>query len=269
MATAQVILLAGAVVMSRKWRNRAPEAWWALAGWGTATAVLMFSVSFFLYRILPELRFVQLPLRWLLCLNVAFVLLVAMSSRRWLVRSLVCVVMLITLAWVWHRVQPPWWDTTADVAEMQDNQHSGAGYEGTDEYVPTGADAYEIDKNAPLVALEKDSSSRVSATGIHINRWAPEGRSFTANLDQPAKLVLKLFNHPAWKVEVNGRPVKTETVELTGQMVVPLEAGESRAEITFIRTPDRTIGWLISFGTIVLILGWIFVRHFFGTAERT
>ena len=268
-ATAQVILLAGAVVMSRKWRNRAPEAWWALAGWGMATAVLMFSISFFLYRILPELRFVQLPLRWLLCLNVAFVLLVAMSSRRWLVRSLVCVVMLITLAWVWHRVQPPWWDTTADIAEMQDNQHSGAGYEGADEYVPTGADGYEIDKNAPLVALEKDSSSRVSATGIHVNRWAPEARSFTANLDQPAKLVLKLFNHPAWKVEVNGRPVKTETVELTGQMVVPLEAGENRAEITFIRTPDRTIGWLISFGTIVLLLGWIFVRHFFGTAERT
>ena len=60
--------------------------------------------------------------------------------------------MLAVLVWVWHRVQPPWWDTTADVAEMLDNQESNVGYEGTDEYVPTGADAY--DKHQQLQASD-------------------------------------------------------------------------------------------------------------------
>ncbi len=252
-ATAQITLLASAMLMSRRWRTRAPQAWWTLTAWGTAAAVLMFSFSFPLYRILPELRFVQLPLRWLLCLNVAFALLLTTSSRAWLLRALACVVMLAVLMWVWHRVQPPWWDNAADVAEMHDNQQSGLGYEGTDEYVPTGADAYEINKDAHRVVFEEDGNSR-----IYITQWAPESRSFTASVSHSGKLVLKVFNYPAWMVQVNGRPVQARTLEVTGQMMVPVDTGENQVRITFTRTRDRTIGGLISLGTGIMLLGWTF-----------
>ena len=110
--------------------------------------------------------------------------------------------MLAVLVFVWHRVQPPWWDDAGDVAEMLDNQQNGAGYEGIDEYVPNGADVYEIKKDARRVTFEGDGSAR-----IRITQWGPESKSFSANLSQPGKLVLKLFSYPAWKVEVNGRPV--------------------------------------------------------------
>jgi len=252
-ATAQITLLASAMLMSPRWRTRAPQAWWTLTVWGTAAAVLMFSFSFPLYRILPELRFVQLPLRWLLCLNVAFALLLTTSSRAWLLRALACVVMLAVLMWVWHRVQPPWWDNAADVAEMHDNQQSGLGYEGTDEYVPTGADAYEINKDAHRVVFEEDGNSR-----IYITQWAPESRSFTASVSHSGKLVLKVFNYPAWMVQVNGRPVQARTLEVTGQMMVPVDTGENQVRITFTRTRDRTIGGLISLGTGIMLLGWTF-----------
>ena len=145
-----------------------------------------------------------------------------MALRPWILRALACVVMLAVLVWVWHRVQPPWWDTPADIAELQDNQQSNAGYEGTDEYVPTGADSYEIKKDAHQVIFEGDGNSR-----INVSRWAPESRSFTARVSHSGKLVLKLFNYPAWKVEVNGHPVKTGTVEVTGQMVIPLSRRKS------------------------------------------
>ncbi len=263
-ATAQIILLAVASFLSRRWRSRAPQVWWTLVGWGMASAAVMSSFSFLLYRVLPEIRFVQLPLRWLLCLNVAFALLLTMALRPWLLRALVCVAMLAMLVWVWHRVQPPWWDTAADVAEMEDNQQSGSGYEGTDEYVPTGADAYEINKDAHQVTFEGDGSSR-----IHIRRWAPESRSFSVSITHPGKLALKLFNYPTWDVEVNRRPVKTGTVEATGQMTIPVEAGENQIQITFARTPDRTIGGLISFGTGILVLGWtLFSRRIRSLAEQ-
>ena len=186
----------------------------------------------------------------------AFVLLVTLAFRPWLLRVLACAVMLLVLIWVWHRVQPPWWDTAADVAEMLDNQQSNLGYEGTDEYVPAGADAYEINKDAQLVAFEGDSSSR-----IHIIRWAPEHRSFTASAGRSGRLVLKLFNYPAWQTAINGRPVETGTVAVTGQISIPVAAGENQVDISFTRTPDRMIGWLISFGTMIAMSGWVFIRR--------
>jgi hypothetical protein len=256
-AAAQIALLLASGFLSRRWRTRNPQLWWTLVGWGTAATILMFSLSFPVYRILPELRFVQLPLRWLLCLNVVFALLLTMAFRQWVLRTLAGVVLVALLMCAWHWIQPPWWDNSADIFEMQDNQLTGAGYEGADEYVPTGGDAYEIKKDARRVVFEGDGGSQ-----IHITQWTPEFRSFIASVDRPGKLVLKLFNFPASKVQVNGRPVEAETDEATGQMIVPAATGENQVQISFIRTPDRTLGACISLGTGILLLGWfVFVRR--------
>ena len=85
--------------------------------------------------------------------------------------------------------------------------------------------------------------------------WDPNQSPSAANVSQPGKLVLKLFNYPAWKVEVNGHLVQTGTRKVTGQMVIPVEAGDNQVQITFARTRDREIGGLISFVTVILILG--------------
>jgi hypothetical protein len=221
-----------------------------LTTWSAASALLLSSFSRVLYRILPELQYVQLPLRWLLCLNVGFALLVTMASRRWMVRALAGLAMVVVLALVWHRVQPPWWDDAGDVAEMEDNQENGVGYEGIDEYAPTGADVYEIKPDARRVSFEGDGSSR-----IRITQWGPESKSFSANVGQPGKLVVKLFGYPAWRVEVNNRPVQTAALKLTGQMVIPVEAGDNQVRITFVPGRDRKIGGSISLATGILIFG--------------
>ncbi len=256
LSTAEIILLGIFCFLSRSWRTRAPQLWWMLSAWSAASAFLLSSFSFLLYRFLPELGYVQLPLRWLLCLNVGFALFVTLASPRWLARPLAGLVMLAVLAFVWHRVQPPWWDDAGDVAEMLDNQQDGAGYEGIDEYVPNGADVYEIKHDARRVTFEGDGSAR-----IRITQWEPESRSFSANVSQPGKLVLKLFNYPAWKVAVNNRSVTTGTQAITGQMVIPVEAGENQVRIVFARTRDREIGGLISFGSGFLILGVMFFNR--------
>jgi hypothetical protein len=253
----EIILMALLWFQSRPWRTRAPELWWMLTAWSAASALLLSSFSRVLYRFLPELQYVQLPLRWLLCLNVGFALLVTMASRRWLVRALAGLAMLAVLALVWHRVQPPWWDDAGDVAEMLDNQENGVGYEGIDEYVPTGADVYEIKQDARRVSFEGDGSSH-----IHITQWGPESKSFSANVGQPGKLVVKLFSYPAWRVEVNNRPVQTAALKITGQMVIPVEAGDNQVRITFVPGRDRKIGGSISLATGMLIIGaLLFNRH--------
>ncbi len=250
LSTVEIILLGICCYLSRSWRTRSSKFWWMLSAWSAACAFLLCSVSLLLYRFLPELRYVQLPLRWLLCLNVGFALLVAMSSPRWLVRLLACLVMLAVLAFVWHRVQPPWWDDAGDVAEMLDDQQNGTGYEGIDEYVPIPADVYEIKHDARRVTFEGEGRAR-----IRITQWDAESRAFSAMLSQPGKLVLKLFNYPAWRVTVNHRAVITGTLAITGQMVIPAEAGDNQVQVTFARTRDRQIGGIISLATVILILG--------------
>jgi hypothetical protein len=249
---AEIVLMAVFWFLSRSWRDRAPDFWSMLTAWWVASALMLTSVSLLLYRFLPEMRYVQLPLRWLLCLNVSFALLVAMGTRRWLVRVMACLAMLAVLAFVWHRIQPPWWDDVGDVAEMLDHQHDGSGYEGIDEYVPNGVDVYEIKQDARRVTFQGDGASR-----IRITEWGPESKSFSANVSQPGKLVLKVFNYPAWKVEVNHRPVPTGQLPVTGQMVLQVEAGDHQVQLTFVRTRDRQIGGLISFGTVILILALV------------
>ena len=248
-SVAEIVMIAIFWFLSRDWRTRAPELWSMLTAWWVGSALLLTSVTFFLYRFLPELRYVQLPLRWLLCLNVGFALLITMGTRRWPLRAIACLIMLAVLAFVWHRIQPPWWDDSGDVAEMLDHQRDGSGYEGIDEYVPNGVDVYEIKQDARHVTFQGNGGSR-----IHITEWGPESKSFTANVSQPGKLVLKLFNYPAWKVEVNHHLVSTGQLPVTGQMVIPVEAGDHQVQVTFTRTRDRQAGGLISLGTVILVL---------------
>lgn len=252
LSTAELILLAILSWMSRSWRTRARELWWMLTAWSAACALLLCSLSILFYRFLPELRYVQLPLRWLLCLNVGFAMLATMATKHWWQRAFICLCMLAVLIFVWHRVQPPWWDTEGDIAEMLDNQQTGVGYDGIDEYVPNGADVYEIKNDARRVAFDGPGSSR-----IRISRWDPESKEFSAIVSHSGKLVLKLFSYPSWEVEVNGHPVPTETRKVTAQVVIPVEAGENQVQIHFARTRDRKIGGYISLLTVILILGML------------
>ena len=128
------MILAGAFVLARSLRRH--KLWLPLLVWSVVCVLLMLSPTLPLWNHLPELRFVQLPWRWLLCLNVPFAVLVAMGLQRWWWRIVLCVAMLAVLLTVWHRVQNPWWDNAGDIQEMLDNQQDGTGNEGADEYVP-------------------------------------------------------------------------------------------------------------------------------------
>jgi hypothetical protein len=250
-AAAEVIVLAIAVSKSCWQRREHPQLWWFSVLWALASTLLMFSFSAVFWRHLPLLRFMQLPWRWLLCLNAALVPLLTMAWKRWLGRVTALLLMLVVLGFVWQRVQPPWWDTAVDIAGMATRHQTGAGYEGTDEYVPAGADPYEVKQDAPLVALNTGGPLRVQ-----VEVWKPETKSFLVEASHPGKLVLRLFNYPAWQAQVNGRRVETETHDNTGQMLISVAAGESVVRIKLIRTWDRTVGGIVSLLSVAGLLLW-------------
>jgi len=223
--------------------------WYALAAWAAACTVFMLSLSSPLWDFLPKLRFMQFPWRWMLCLSFIFTVFVVVGVRRWWIRFAICLTMLLVIATGWRRIQPPWWDTSADLREMQDNMETGAGYEGTDEYTPQGADPTAIDNDARKVTVDGPQHA-----AIHVLQWNAESKLFSAEMSAPAKLALQLFSYPAWRVEVNGRVVTPSTRQGTGEMLVPVEAGANRVQIAFTRTWDRRVGTWISVLALILVI---------------
>ena len=252
-ASAEMVVLAIAAFFSRAWRQRQPRAWWMLSAWALLAMLLNFSFTAWLWEHLPELRYLQLPWRWLLCMNVAFALLATMASRRWVARALLWVAMLVVIGFAGNRVQPPWWETATDLEQLVSSQQNETGYEGVDEYVPYGADPYEVKQDAPRVAFENDGTVPDRPQRVHIQSWSSESKLFTTEVNQPGRLVLRLFNYPAWRVEVNGQAVAAATRDVTGQMLIPVQAGENRVQIRFMRTWDRTAGAIISVVTVLLL----------------
>jgi len=57
-------------------------------------------------------------------------------------------------------------------------------------------------------------------------------------------------------LEVNGRTVQAGAREGTGEMLVPVEAGVNRVQITFIRTWDRIAGAWLSFAAWLSLIAW-------------
>jgi 6-pyruvoyl-tetrahydropterin synthase related domain len=250
-----VLLIAAWAAQSLRKSNR--ELWTTLAVWAGACSILLFPVSALFWKVAPKLRFMQFPWRWLLCLSMILSLAVAFGLRRWRTRALVCAGAALFILFSAYRIQRPWWEDADGLQDLQDNvtqsNTAGApGYEGTDEYAPAGADPTEIDKQARRVTVDGPEHA-----AIRVLQWDAESKLFTAETSAPAKLALHLFNYPAWHVEVNGRVVQAGTQEVTGQMLVPVEAGENRVQIRFARTWDRRVGGWISLITAMAMALWI------------
>jgi hypothetical protein len=250
------ILLAAASLWSLRKKDPRWAPWWILAVWAAAAAFVMLKPSFFLWAYLPELRFVQLPWRWLLCLNVPIVLAVTATVRRWGARAVLYAGVLALLLVLWNRVQPSWWDKTADIDEMHDAIQDGSGYEGTDEYVPAGVDPYDLNRNAPLVAVVGRDKAN-----IRILDWTDQSKRFTAEVTRPEKLRLRLLNYPAWRVEVNGVAITARSQSRTGEILIPVDTGISEIRVRFFQTPDRFWGGMISILTALAIIAWLVYRR--------
>ena len=278
-ALAEIAILAFMVWAARR-EERDKDAWMLFSVMGAATAFLMLPASNLLWEHLPKFRYVQLPFRWLLCMNVPLAMLLATATAqpsqdqppsdhsndrsiqrletarprfiRWTARALVSVFLLAVLLFAGHRLQPPWWDAAGDIAQLSDAVSSGAGYEGTDEYVPVAADPYEIKKDLPPVTDENGA-----AVTVQMMEWQATEKHFVARSNRARNLTVRLFNYPAWRVLVNGKLVETQTSEVTGLIIIPVLAGENDVRLHFGSTPDRPVGGIVTLLSIgALGVGW-------------
>src|SRR5258708_36100245 len=136
-----------------------------------------------------------------------------------------------------------------DIREMSDAIADGTGYEGADEYVPAGADPYELNKSLPRVSDDKGAPvpSKMLA-------WGQTEKHFKVHTAAAQNVTGRLFNYPAWEVVVNDKPTKTQRTDVTGLIVIPIAAGDNDVHIHFRRTIDRSVGNVVSLISLALFV---------------
>jgi 6-pyruvoyl-tetrahydropterin synthase related domain len=269
-----LVTIAAAVLAARRRRDFL-ELYWVMAALGLVSIVLMLPFTNFLWRLLPELRFVQFPWRWLevLALSFAFFVAAAISRARRVGTSWAAgiAVFLAICAGATAMIRTAWWDT-GDVPSMVAAIHSGGGYRGTDEYDPLGCDRYELPGDpdddervegvsaTPALPIEKfdpDTGDLMPASDVkfEIEKWSAEHREFSAQSAAPVTLAVRLLSYPSWAVRVDGNTIQPGAVHDNGQVLVALGEGTHRVEIQFRRTRDRTAGAAISVVSVLVMLG--------------
>ena len=92
--------------------------------------------------------------------------------------------------------------------------------------------------------------------------WSAEHRTFNVDAKCDISIDLRLLNYPAWVVRVDGVHVQPGYEPDTGQMVLPLTAGNHRIDLLFRRTWDRTLGGIVSlFAAAFLLFFGLFFRR--------
>jgi hypothetical protein len=264
-----VTLIAAAFVLRKR---EFTEPLWCLAPLGLASIVLMLPFTNFVWRVLPELRFVQFPWRWLdvLALVSAFFVAAAIggAQRRWTSWAAAAAVAIALLVGARAMVRTAWWDT-GDVASVVASIASGGGYRGTDEYDPLGCDRYNLpgdpDPDERVEGISENPAQRIEkfdelagrvtpAPDVPINfkMWSANDRVFYAMSFGPTKLAVRLLNYPAWEVRVDGKQVIPEAAPDTGQMLIPVSLGSHYITIWFRPTADREVGAAISIGFVLM-----------------
>ncbi len=266
-----LIVMTGTACVAARWRAQNEDAsgereklWRVMLLVSAAATILMIRVSGIFWELLPKLRFVQFPWRWMTILAVpyAFFLAGAIARRRpdkvgagagWIWGAAVLVVVGGTASFLVHKA---WWDSD-DIPSLQDAIENDQGFEGTDEYDPVGDDHSNLPEKGPRVQIlpEGGSEGRAPEARIDIQKWTAEQRDLAVTSREPLRVALRLLDYPAWLVEVNGKRVRPEHAETTAQMVLPLPAGWQHIRVRFVRTRDRTLGSAVSLIAMAIFFG--------------
>ena len=269
-----MIILTGLFAVAASPSNKRADSRFAAKGIWSASLVitvtatfLMLPISNIFWSILPKLRFVQFPWRWMSILAIPFACFAAatiakktaLAHRAAVIAALAAILVITATLMVRHT----WWDAE-DIPVLLEAIENDQGFEGVDEYDPVNDDHSNLPEKSPRFKLLRASGTlaAVPQARVHVEHWSAEKKEMRVTTREPLRLSLRLLNYPAWRVEVNDTAIIPQQAGETSEIVVPLATGTSHVVVQFTRTRDRTIGGAI---TIVSILITILL---FVTARR-
>ncbi len=278
---AVALLAAMAITAVLAWRKRRGGLWWPLVAAGAAIAALQFRWSAIVWRLAPELRYLQFPWRWLLVLGLVVAALVGIAAsgadeatrRQAWSRALVGLAcgMAVLAGFVFWQSCDEEDNVPAQVATFH-----GLGFAGTDEYTPRGAENEDIQPGLPPVRVlraadadegplnpdldtwEATPADEVPAT-VRVETWGGERRAAVVTSSGAGYAVLRLMDYPAWAVRVNGvaMPPAARLHRPDGLMVIPVKTGETRIDVRWETTRDAWAGRWVTWIALAITLAWM------------
>ena len=262
--------------------------WIPLALIPIAVLFLQLPFSLPIWNLLPKLRFLQFPWRWLVVLEAPAALFFAAavwpkndshrpasSLRPKIAVSALCATAFLastTIAGLYF-FQPC--DDEDAVAPMVTVYKSGAGFEGVDEYAGVGSDNSIIATGLPdacLVAnpriplgilttpdanpdwwIEQKSCDATYSATPPATQSDPQHLRLNAFAPHPGYLILRLRAYPAWRITLNNRPAPPLIPRDDGLIAFPVPQGSLNLAIDWTTTPDARLGrWLTLLALILL-----------------
>jgi hypothetical protein len=286
-AMVAVALLGLAVAWRRKTlpaNSNPSRRWWIpLALIPLAALFLQLPVSLPVWNLLPKLRFLQFPWRWLVVLEAPMGLFFAAAVwprtnayrlARIAVPAACALVFLASTAIAAVYFFQPCDDEDA-VAPMVSLYKSGAGFEGVYEYEPVGADDGEVATGLPdacLVANPRITLGIVDYAGANPDWWVeqkscdatysanppavqanPQHLHFSADVPHAGYLILRLRTYPAWRITLNGQPAGPLVSRDDGLTAVQVQQGPVDLNADWITTPDVIAGRSITALALLLL----------------
>lgn len=265
-------------------RRRLPgrRDWWIpLALIPLVVLFLQFPISDPVWRLLPKLRFLQFPWRWLVVveapMGILFASAVWVERVRWRVAVLAgCAgaFLAATVVAGLNFFQPC--DEEDAVKSMVAGYRAGTGFEGTDEYTPPFADNSLLAMGLPAACLTTSATTALGqgAAGADL-QWSPDqgtcdaafspapnqtisnARHFRVGgvVPHAGFLILRLRSYPAWRIRLNGQLVEHLPERADGLIAVPVQQGPVEVTADWSATPDILRGRGLSGLGLALMAG--------------
>ena len=267
------------------WSQFPARRWWLISGLiPVAILVLQLPVSLPVWNLLPRLRFLQFPWRWLVALEAPMGIFLAAAvwpgplARRWtrIAAGTGCAGAFLAATAMAGVLFFQVCDDEDAVAPMTAVYRSGAGFVGTDEYAPLGADDTVVATGLPAGCLVSDpartlglrggddpdanpawNADQHSCAAVLAARGKPDHLRMAGQMPGAGWLVLRLRSFPAWRVTVNGQPAAFAPAREDGLMAVAVPQGRVELAADWATTPDVLGGrWLSGLAALLLVGLW-------------
>jgi hypothetical protein len=233
------------------------------------------------WNLLPKLRFLQFPWRWLTVLGAPMAIFFAAavwpapSARRWrrvaVVAACAALFLAASVFAATRFLQPCDQDDAVD--SMVGVYRTGGGFEGYDEFEPPDSDSSLVATGLPDACLVTDPDLKLGIVDVQganpdwwveqksCDRaltgqfWQPETKRLRAVVPHAGFLILRLRAYPAWRITLNGRVMESLPQRADGLIAVPVQLGPVDLAVTWTTTPDLLAGrWLSVLSLLLLTL---------------
>ena len=281
-------LLGTAFILRRATPAARRLGWIPIALIPIAVLFLQLPLSRPIWNLLPELRYLQFPWRWLVALEAPMAILFAaavwnlqrvrrtLTIGAWVLFALVLSAASVS-GWLFYQVC----DDEDSVPAMLSTYAAGSGFEGAEEYAPPGVDNSLATVNLPPVCLTASPFTVLGkADEGEPPAWDPVQHACDVTYDfdhstrQPSQhlrihattphagfLILRLRRYPAWQIRMNGVFQHNLPQRDDGLIAVPVSQGPVDLAIDWTDTRDILAGRILSAVAFMLLAGLWFTEH--------